>query len=65
MENKVPKKIRQFWLTQDLMEEVEKIRRDYNDERLSLSIRRLLREALAHRARAEIEKPTRVETENG
>ncbi len=65
MQNESSKTSRQFWVTQDLIDEIEKLQRDYDDERLSHTIRRLLREALAHRARAEIEKSTRGETMDG
>ena len=42
---------RHFWLTQDLMDEIVIIQQEYQDERPAHTVRRLIREALAARAR--------------
>ena len=46
---------RQFWLTKELMDQVKIIQSEYQDERPAHTVRRLIREALAHRAELEKE----------
>ncbi len=46
------KEARQFWLTTDLFVEIKQIQKEYGDERIALTIRRLLRQSLTNRALA-------------
>lgn len=51
MSNETKSVAQHFWLTKELLDEVVIIQHEYMDERPAHTVRRLIREALAARAR--------------
>jgi len=44
------KESKHFWITRDLFDDIKKIQHEFQDERVALTIRRLLRSAIDARA---------------
>ena len=56
MKESIERETRQFWLPTELFRKVKKIQKEYDDERPTLTVRRLLRAAIAHREELDKEK---------